>query len=919
MSMRGRLLSVGGKLDTTIDDTLNRYFEPPAKREYGLRSRFSRYSRTAGASIKGLDGFGESYLERLIGMTGGGVRWSRWLTSSPLALVLVVTFVTCILGSQAPQMIQAMRGDIEIYLPPNDPSTTDLQEVRSDFSTDAMIVYVELPPDSKRNITDYEVLVEMSHVEGDDTYNNHEDVLDWNRDGTGEGDGVIAILSLATIIKALYQTANSIANSTVPGGVPQTPYEVPNDQATIDKLVEQIAQGGALSSLARDDNGDGILDTAIIMVMLSAKYVGPKEVPKMVEKVDHVIKRNARLTKMTNTGPTTMINNMQKRTVSEFSKAVPLVVIALMCTLFFFHRTWKVWFVALMPVSYALVMTFGLVGIFHEYLVITPQVVLAAPVLLSLGVSYGLYISNRFVEEKKGSSRERVEAAIGSQFWAIALSAATTAIGFASLMIGTLPPIAALGFVLTVGILLTFALTVIMVPSIVLLVGYQKKAKFANWESFAETPLSHRKKIMLAALAVTMLSVVFCMPLVKFNADYLAMAPQDEPSVIKMAEYSKKFGGGQLGMIIIRTEDLKDPNSGATTLRIMNQTETYMQEVPNTKGISIVDIMKSVSIKGEYLESAPFSSEVAEMMKHRLIGKSFYDAMQSSIPNSAKAWLINVLFNSMPIEFANLLVKPDYSKALIYVLMPMMDIEKTRAAVKEVNSIVDSFGKGIPGGSMSHITGTATLQISVNDLMVQGQLTSLAVCLFLSWLALLAVFRSPKLAAVTLIPVSVVISWEPLTLYGLNIALSLITVMIGSIAIGTGVDFSIQITQRFRRGGENLTALKDAVANCGISFVEATCTMVFGFLMLLFVPIASIRDFVVMFVLLLVFSACVAMLVLPSVYTGMYNLGLLAKKRKVLYEDDEWVAEWFAMIDTRLEELERDAELEDKQSAELSA
>ncbi|MEM2899915.1 MAG: MMPL family transporter, partial [Thermoplasmata archaeon] len=675
----GKIKSFTKKIDNKIDDTLNKYFEAPSRREYSFTSRISRYKRTAGASIKGLDGFGEAYLERITGKTGGGISGAKILTSKPLLILIIITLITGIIGSQAPLMIQSIRGDLEIYLPPDDPSTKDIKEVREDFSTDAMIIYVELPKDSRRNITDYEVLLEMSHVEGDDHYNDPDKVLDWNRDGTGEGDGIITVLSISSIIKVLHQTASNIANSTLPSGsVPQAEYIIPEDQETIDSYVEQLNKGGALSSLVKDDNGDGIFDTAVIMIMLSAKYVTYKDVPKMVEKVNSVIKKNAKLTKMTNTGPTTMMNSMQKRSVAEFTKVIPFVIAALMLTLYYFHRSWKVWFVALMPVSYALLMTFGLVGMFRQHFVIATQVVLSAPILLALGVSYGLYISNRFNELKKGSVRDRVEEAIKSQFWAITLSAVTTGIGFASLMIGTLPPIATLGFVLTLGIMLTYVLTIVMVPSIILLIGYKKNAKFSNWETFATTPLSHRKKIILTAVAITMISVVWCMPLVKFNADYLAMAPQDEPAVIKMNEYSKKFGGGQLGMVIVRTEDLKDPNSGSATLRIMNQTQTYMQEVPNTKSISIVDIMKAIAIKGEYLEKAPISDELKDMLIERLVGKSFYDAIQSSIPNSVKAWLLDVLFDSIPVELRSMLVKYDYSKALIYVLMPMMDIEQTR-------------------------------------------------------------------------------------------------------------------------------------------------------------------------------------------------------------------------------------------------
>ncbi|MEM2899916.1 MAG: MMPL family transporter [Thermoplasmata archaeon] len=896
-----RLWSISKKIDKRIDDTLNKYFEPPARNEYGIKARISRITRTTGTTLRGLDGFGEAYLERLT-KRGGAEGWAKLLTASPLTIVLVLTIITGLIGMNAPLMLDSMRGDLELYLPPEEPATKDLKEVRSDFSADAIIVYVELPKESKRNITDYEVLLEMSHIEGDDFYNDPDDVMDWNRDGTGDGDGVLSVLSIASIIKMLNVTAANIANAT---GI-QTEeivgnYAIPDDQNRIDMFVEEIAKSGGLDLFVRDLDGDGIFDTAAIMIMLSSKHIGPKEVPAMVEKTNKIIKKTAKLTKMTNTGPTTMVQIIQDRTIEEFFRVVPLVIIALMVTLYVFHRTWKVWFVALMPVTYAMVIDFGLVGLLRDYLYISPQIILVAPVLLALGVSYGLYISNRFVEEKKGTPADRVERAIKAQFWPITLSAATTGIGFASLMVGTLPPIATIGLVLTIGIMLTLVMTVLLAPSIVLLVNYEKKRTFKNWDEFATTPLTHRKKIILATLSITLLSVAYCMPLVEYNADYLAMAPQDEPAIVKMNEYSEKFEAGQLGMIIVRTQNLKDPNSGAATMRIMNHTETYINEVPNTMGFSIIDIMKMVKFQGANINETP----IPGVLLPKLVGKSFYDIIQSSIPNQLKAWMIDLFFDSLPVELRKVLVKDDFTKTLVYIVMPMMSVEETRAAVNEVNHIIDSYGKGIPGGSISHLTGIAAIQLAVNDLMIEGQIISLAICLFLTWCVLAIVFRSVKFAFLTILPVTLVISWEPLTLFILDIALSVITVMIGSIAIGTGVDFSIQLSQRFKQEGESLTSLKDAVAGCGISFVEATTTMVVGLMMVLIVPIDSVQEFVIMIMLLLIYSMFFALILLPAIYAVCWNMGMFAKKKRVLVEQDEWLLEKFAIVEARLESLEK--------------
>ena len=126
---------------------------------------------------------------------------------------------------------------------------------------------------------------------------------------------------------------------------------------------------------------------------------------------------------------------------------------------------------------------------------------------------------------------------------------------------------------------------------------------------------------------------------------------------------------------------------------------------------------------------------------------------------------------------------------------------------------------------------------------------------------------SIKIGFITIIPVLCVIALEPGTLVGLDIPLSTITVMIGSIAIGTGVDFSIQISQRVRLGAYKLPAVFGAVERAGTSFVEATSTMLIGFAMTLFIQIDSIQEFVIMIMILLAYNAIFALVLLPAIFT----------------------------------------------------
>jgi len=889
-----------GRLDRSLDRRLEKLPDISSqtdreKYRAAVKDGVFRATRKAGATIRSLDEMGDRAAGHLRPRKGGWDRVIDYSTAHPVLVILVIVIISFSIATQSLNIPKYMRGDMEIYLPPDHESTKILTEVRHDWSTDVIVIYVKSIDFNKDgrpdNLTNIDVLTEMSHVEGDDTNKDAARELqrgiDPDKGDRGKNDRIVYCLSISTLIKEINSTPARIAHQM---GLPQTQgtYAIPPDQTTIDTIVNAIPPD-TMSSLLKDTDKDGIYDRAAIII--GVKSGTPPA--QIVGKVDKLLKEEGLKPlhcKMINTGPMTVIEKIQGRTIMEFIKIMPFLVLYLFLAMFVFHRTIKAPLIGLIPCALALMITYGIVGALHDYLIISPQIALVAPCLLALGISYGIYITNRFTEEKKGTPVEKARVAAKAMHPAILLSAATTAIGFGSLMVGTLPPIAVMGLALSVGIMLTYVLTMILTPLLTAFLNYQKKMEWKGWRRFGSFPSDHRKKTLLVFIFVIMISVV-SLSYVKFNADYLAMAPTDDPSFTNMNEYSKAMGGGQMGMVIVRG-DAKD----VTVLKGMDSLEKAMNKAPFTKCMSVVDIMKMIK--------APENITYNGQTYHLGINMSYWLVITATSQPLVQQFLVNSFYSALSPEMLSFLVNDDYSKTLVYIFQPMMDIELTRKAVDGVNSAIDM--KPIAGATVSHITGMGAIQLAVNDLLIQGQLISLVVCIFLSFIVLLFVFRSSRLSLFTIIPCVVVVALEPLVLVGLNIPLSIVTVMIGSIAIGTGVDFSIQITQRIRASGINLESVRDAVENSGISFVEATSTMVLGFMAVLAspsalvgfamggtpsnwftmgVPIDSVRQFVVMIQVLLMLNALAAIFILPAIYTVWLRFREAEKKRR---EKEGW-------------------------------
>ena len=169
--------------------------------------------------------------------------------------------------------------------------------------------------------------------------------------------------------------------------------------------------------------------------------------------------------------------------------------------------------------------------------------------------------------------------------------------------------------------------------------------------------------------------------------------------------------------------------------------------------------------------------------------------------------------------------------------------------------------------------------------------------LVMVFLLLLVVFRSWRISLITMFPVIVVVFWQYFAIWMVGNTgelitpgesmfsgdLNLFTALIGSIVIGIGVDFAIHITERIREKNFSLDSVRYATETSGWSFIESTTTMVMGLTAVFLINIPSIREFILLIMILLVFSAYSAIFLLTSLYKlylPRYNKMRRLKRKK---------------------------------------
>ncbi|MFO8051235.1 MAG: MMPL family transporter [Thermoplasmatota archaeon] len=989
-----------------VEETLDRVVSDIGDKTPIYRDKARSFLKDTGKRIKDLDEEAGEYTERMFkskpldAVMGGILKWRKTVFTLTVVVSLLIGYFG-VLGSDFLSdgelvMQSKIRGDFEVYLPGGSDAEKVLMEMKKDWSTDLATVFIEtqnkFDPTDETNITDYDVLVEMSRIE---------ESLNYNKTDKGVDDGIVFTFSIATLIKTLNHSSaaveeaifNELPRDNIEWRLPDEykgNYSIPKNERLISEFFYQ-AGPDAISSLVADINNDGIYDSALILMGLSSKVDMDELLDRINEEiepfyVDPGVRPGSKDTtgewkeryeegevhcRMTLTGSTPLARMISDRTMSEMKKVLPWALAMVAASLLIFHRTWKIIIITLVPVTFSLIISFGLMGLALPLL--TPQVVLVAPILIALGVAYGLYIANRYSEEAENipDKEKRIRYALRTTGKAIFLSAMTTAFGFGAMMTVDMATMQVLGFGLSSGILACYATTMLLTPTLVIWTNYRKistskkkpRTKSSGHRRIGNVPMNHSRKIIFGGIVLAMVSLAMSPPstipgtdmemggfsVVKANMDYIRLSPADEPVVQKMAEQSDTFGSGQIELMLVRGAKSRDDDGDGRDdyiqgsmkdLTVLNDINDFMLDlngqgkndtgVAHAAGISVVEIMKMIEIPDitdsesyqyilDQLERIPLgqfgiiedpAETFDEYIKENVVGKSFWTAVQNAPDNAAITWylgesletfMMNIFYNSLGQEIRGMLINDTYAKTIVYMTLPNMDIIETENAVEDINRAISSnFEVTIePEGGRTTSTPTSgfgTVLVTVNDVLIDNANQSTFMALLMVFLLLFLVFKSWRIALITIFPVTLVVFWQYIAIWGISFLgglapgenmfsgdLNLFTALIGSIIIGIGVDFSIHITERVREKNFTLEGVMYAADTSGWSFIEATTTMVMGLTAVFLVNIPSIREFILLVIVLLIFSAYSAIFILTSayrIYLPRYNKLKAQKKIK---------------------------------------
>lgn len=531
----------------------------------------------------------------------------------------------------------------------------------------------------------------------------------------------------------------------------------------------------------------------------------------------------------------------------------------------------------------AIIWTFGFTGLagipFSQLLVAVP------PLLLAVGIDYGIHAINRYREERvQGQDiTESMQTATNQLAVAFFIVGGTTVIGFAANTLSNLEPIRQFGFVAAIGIVFTVLIFGVFLPAAKVWAD-QVRVRLGIPE-FGLTPIGAEGSLLERTLTVGIslarrapYAVLVVTLLVSAASGYYAtgvdtsfsqddfLPPEDIPDYIEALPepfapgtytvtditnfLEANFATSQGTSVLIYVEGQLRKDSALESIHRANRNlpDSFVSNYGQADPKSIIDVIKKY---------ANHSAEFAQLVERN-------DIDDDGIPDDNLGMIYNALLDS-----------PYRGQALTYLgenfrSMQVMYSAESSASQSEIAS--DARALADRYRFTATATGSTIVLQAVSNTILQSAIVSLIAALIVTAVFLVFIYylieRRPLLGIVNLVSILIAVALVAGSMRLFGIPFNALTATILSITIGLGVDYSAHFVHRFtdeyRSTEDVFTALESTVRGTGGALTGGmvTTTTGTGVLVLAITPILG--QFGLLIALSIFFAYLVSILVTPS-------------------------------------------------------
>ena len=512
-----------------------------------------------------------------------------------------------------------------------------------------------------------------------------------------------------------------------------------------------------------------------------------------------------------------MLSKILERDFTVFSGLGNLIIGILLYIIF---RRWSGVFMPLLAMTLGVLVTLSLMAIFGTPMQVSTSILPAF--LLAVCVGDSIHLLTMFYRNYDAGDEKihAMAAALGHTGLPMFFTSITTAAGLASFATSDLTLVAALGIYGALGSLIAFLLKIFILPSLIAILPIKRKALSQDekkglqpilvWSARVST--QHPKLIVGCGMAVFVAAIAMVSQ-IQFSHHPLAWLPQDNEALRSIKNYEAHMGSTINFEIMLDT----GKDRGVINAPLLQTLDRVQQEIVTwegehwsiTKAISVVNIIKETNRALHDNDEAHFS-----------------------VPDdpaliSQELFLVEL---DEPDDLLNVLDK-GYQVARMTVTTPWFDAIYAQEVVERMQSYMQQ--EMAPYDVKVSFTGVAPILGVTFGKMLVSTAESYGIAAIIITLMMVMLIGNLKLGLLSMIPSLLPILIILAVLEMVGIRLDMLTMLVGSIAIGLTVDDNIHFMHGFRRvylkTGDPAYAVEATLTSTGRAMLITSIVLSAGF------------------------------------------------------------------------------------------
>jgi len=519
------------------------------------------------------------------------------------------------------------------------------------------------------------------------------------------------------------------------------------------------------------------------------------------------------------------------------------VLIFIIATLWFIFKK-IIWIIV--PISsclFSVIIMMGLLGLLGWKVTVISSNFIALMLILTMAMN--IHMSTRFLQLSKEkpnlSKKEIILKTTNKMFWPILYTVLTTIFAFLSLIFSEIKPIIDFGWMMTLGLIVSFIVTFSLLPALISFVSdvsvninENRNSVFTNL--LGKLSINNKSLIFTASILIFFISI-FGISRLEVENSFINYFSKDTEIYKGMKLIDEELGGTTPLEIIIKFP--KKDNEDDIADEDDDWGESEAQE-DDSKYWFTKDKIDKIDKVHEYLDGLPavgkvlsFSSiiEVATQLNdNKPLGSLEMGVLYSKIPESIKKEIVDPYISIKDSEARiNLRIK---------------DSKEGLRRNELINQIKYDLSNKI--GLKQEEYKLAGVLILFNNLLqslFKSQILTLGFVMVGIFAMFFILFKNIKLSLIGVVP-NFIAAFFILGIIGIvKIPLDMMTITIAAITIGIAVDNSIHYIYRFKeeynKTNDYELTLKKCHSTVGVAILNTSITIVFGFSILVlsnFIP-----------------------------------------------------------------------------------